>query len=280
MSKMPLIKKASGEMEPFSPEKLKNSLHRAGANPAIITEITRNISAWITEGIPTRKIYSRAFSLLRKKRKSMAARYSLKKAIMEMGPSGFPFEQFVGYLFKCKGFDVEVGQVVNGQCVTHELDVIASDDKNQHLVECKYHNNQGKFSSVQVPLYVRSRVNDVIETRQAQPEYKNLTFHGWVITNTRFTTDAMNYGRCSGLNIMSWDYPQKDSLKALTEKFNAFPITTLTQLTKAHKQQLLKNGIVLCSDLKEKPEALEPLQITKQKQKQIWEELTDLMDGL
>lgn len=276
MSQYPLIRKASGESEPFEPSKLKSSLQRAGAAPENIHEITKDIESWVVKGTTTKQIYGRAFRLLRKKRRSMAARYSLKKAIMELGPSGFPFEQFIGHIFKCKGFSVEVGQVVNGQCVTHEIDVIASDNKTQHLVECKYHNSQGKFSSVQTPLYVKARVNDIVETRQALPEYKNISFFGWVVTNTRFTSDAMNYGQCCGLNLMSWDFPKEGSLKTLTEQFNAFPVTALTQLTKAHKQHLLKKGIVLCSELKANPRRLELLQLTNQKHKKVMEELKDL----
>ncbi len=279
MNQHPLIRKASGELELFNPAKLEASLERSGATPDTIHEITKNIEPWLTEGTTTKQIYGRAFSLLQKKRRSMAARYSLKKAIMELGPSGYPFEQFVGHLFKCKGFDVEIGVVANGQCITHEMDVIASDEWNQHLVECKYHNNQGKFSSVQVPLYVRARVNDIIETRQALPEYSNLRFHGWVVTNTRFTADAMDYGRCSGLNLMSWDYPRQDSLKALTERFNAFPVTALTQLTKAHKQFLLKKGIVLCSELKEQLGSLASLEIPAATQKKIRMEIEDLLES-
>jgi hypothetical protein len=279
MKQTTLIQKASGELQPFSPEKFKGSLFRAGGKQEIIEEISQEITTWISEGTTTKQIYAKAFSLLRKKRRSMAARYSLKKAIMELGPSGYPFERFVGHLFKCKGFEVEIGQVIKGRCITHEVDVVASDNKNQHLVECKYHNSQGKFSSVQVPLYIRSRINDIIETKQALPEFKDFTFHGWVVTNTRFTADAMNYGLCSGLNLMSWDYPKADSLKALTEKFKAFPITTLTQLTKAHKQYLLDKGIVLCRDLKKHPEELEPLRITEKKLNKIMEELSDLCDS-
>ncbi|WP_010663934.1 restriction endonuclease [Marinilabilia salmonicolor] len=279
MNQYPLILKESGESQPFLPSKLKASLYRAGAESTLIDEITNEIESWLTDGTTTKQIYRRAFSLLRKKRRSMAARYSLKKAIMELGPSGYPFEHFIGHIFRFKGFDVEVGQTVNGKCVTHEVDVIASDEENQHLVECKYHNSQGKFSSVQVPLYIRSRVNDIIETRQALPEYKDLRFHGWVVTNTRFTSDAMDYGRCSGLNLMSWDYPEKDSLKELVEKFHAFPVTTLTQLTKAHKQHLLNKGIVLCSELNSHQEELDALQIPAAKQRKIMMELEDLCDG-
>jgi hypothetical protein len=279
MNQYPLIQKESGESQPFLPSKLKASLYRAGAESILIDEITREIESWLTDGTTTKQIYRRAFNLLRKKRRSMAARYSLKKAIMDLGPSGYPFEHFIGHIFRFKGFDVEVGQTVNGKCVTHEVDVIASDNENQHLVECKYHNSQGKFSSVQVPLYIRSRVNDIIETRQALPEYKGLRFHGWVVTNTRFTSDAMDYGRCSGLNLMSWDYPEKDSLKALIEKYHAFPVTTLTQLTKAHKQHLLNKGIVLCSELYSHREELDALQIPAAKQRKIMMELEELCDG-
>ncbi|WP_291855716.1 restriction endonuclease [Marinilabilia sp.] len=276
MSQYPLILKESGESEPFSPSKLEASLQRAGAESSTIKDITREIETWLSDGTTTKKIYGKAFTLLRKKRRSMAARYSLKKAIMDLGPSGFPFEHFVGHIFRYKGYDVKVGQTVNGKCVTHEVDVIASDNGNQHLVECKYHNSQGKFSSVQVPLYIRSRVNDIIETRQALPEYKDLRFHGWVVTNTRFTTDATNYGICSGLNLMSWDYPENDSLKALIEKFHAYPVTALTQLTKAEKQHFLKKGIVLCSELKKRLEEFEALQIPAAKQKKILTEAEDL----
>jgi hypothetical protein len=279
MNQYPLIQKESGESQPFLPSKLKASLYRAGAESILIDEITREIESWLTDGTTTKQIYRRAFNLLRKKRRSMAARYSLKKAIMDLGPSGYPFEHFIGHIFRFKGFDVEVGQTVNGKCVTHEVDVIASDNENQHLVECKYHNSQGKFSSVQVPLYIRSRVNDIIETRQALPEYKGLRFHGWVVTNTRFTSDAMDYGRCSGLNLMSWDYPEKDSLKVLIEKYHAFPVTTLTQLTKAHKQHLLNKGIVLCSELYSHREELDALQIPSAKQRKIMMELEELCDG-
>lgn len=279
MSQNPLVRKASGELQSFSSDKLRNSLQRAGAEPAIIEEITDNILNRITEGTTTKQIYTRAFRLLRTKRRSMAARYSLKRAIMELGPSGYPFEQFVGYLFKCMGFKVEVGQTVEGKCVTHEVDVIASDHKVQYLVECKYHNSQGKVSNVQVPLYIRSRVNDIIEIREKLPQYKGFTFQGWVVTNTRFTTDAMNYGLCSGLNLMSWDFPGKNSLKALTERFNAFPVTTLTQLTKAQKQQLLNNEVVLCKELNQNPEILDSFHLTKQKIRLVKEELSDLCDG-
>lgn len=218
MSNTPLIKKADGELQAFSPNKLANSLRRAGAADYLIEEIVEDIESWLVEGTTTRKIYSRAFVLLRRKKRSLAGRYSLKKAIMELGPTGFPFEHFMGHVFQSQGFKVETGQVLQGKCVTHEVDVVATGEKEQHFVECKYYNSQGKYASVQVPLYIRSRVNDLINVHESKPEYEGFTFHGWIATNTRFTSDAMNYGLCSGLKLISWDYPNGESIKAIVER--------------------------------------------------------------
>ncbi len=63
-----LIKKASGDIEPFSSDKLKYSLLNAGAKSETITKIVTDIEKWIYPGITTRKIYTRAFSLLRKEK--------------------------------------------------------------------------------------------------------------------------------------------------------------------------------------------------------------------
>lgn len=278
MSNTPLIKKADGELQAFSPNKLANSLRRAGAADYLIEEIVEDIESWLVEGTTTRKIYSRAFVLLRRKKRSLAGRYSLKKAIMELGPTGFPFEHFMGHVFQSQGFKVETGQVLQGKCVTHEVDVVATGEKEQHFVECKYYNSQGKYASVQVPLYIRSRVNDLINVHESKPEYEGFTFHGWIATNTRFTSDAMNYGLCSGLKLISWDYPNGESIKAIVERESLFPITTLTQLNKSEKQELLSKGIVLCKELKENPSLLDFLNLKPSKLLSLKEEIIDLSE--
>ncbi len=280
MSNSPLIRKASGEVQPFSTSKLENSLRKAGADNSVIEEIVKDIESWLTDGITTRNIYARAFILLRRKKRSLAARYSLKNAIMELGPTGYPFERFVGQVFKHLGFDVMVGQEVQGQCVTHEVDVIATANGTQRLVECKYYNSQSKFASVQVPLYIRSRVDDIVKKRKSMAEFEHLSFEGWIVTNTRFSSDAISFGNCSGLNLMSWNHPQDNSLKDLIERFRIFPVTTLTQLTKAEKQFLLRKDIVLCNQLLFTPEVLDNLELNPAKRRKVIEEISDLCNYL
>jgi len=268
-----MIRKVSGDMEPFSRTKLMSSLHRSGADNETVHSIIADVESWMFDGITTKKIYDRAFALLRKKQLGIAAKYKLKNAMMELGPTGYPFEFFVGQVFKLQGFHVEVGQVLQGHCVTHEVDVIATKDMNQYFVECKYYQTTGKNANVQVPMYIRSRVDDLIKFRKDLPEYAGYTFHGVVVTNTRFTTDAISFGKCSGLELLSWDYPTGKGLKEFIDEEHIFPITVLTKMLSAEKHQLMDRGIVICSQLLENPEALSHIGLDERRQQKILEEV-------
>lgn len=271
-----LIRKASGDMEPFSSEKLRRSLQRSGAADNVIEPILNDVESWIYDGISSRKIYDRAFALLRKKTLSVASRYKLKNALMEMGPTGHPFEHFAGQVFKALGYNVEVAQILQGHCVTHEVDVIASKEKSQMFIECKYYLTTDKNANVQVPLYIRSRVDDIIKKRSSIPEFAGYTFSGGVVTNTRFTSDAMAYGECSGLKLLSWDYPVGNGLKDIIDREKIFPITVLTKLSNQDKQRLMGQGIVTCLQILETPGTLDSLGIEMINREKILAEIKNL----
>jgi len=167
-----------------------------------------------------------------------------------MGPSGYPFEHFVGELYRRQGYEVEVGIVMEGASVSHEMDVVASKDGELILGECKYSHKQGFSVSIQVPLYVHSRVNDIVDKLQREERYKGFTYIPWIFTNGRFTSDSTRYSRCKGINLMSWDHPMGQALKDLIEKERMFPITILSNLTKNQKSKLMMEGIVTCEQLR------------------------------
>tara|TARA_R110001583_G_scaffold61148_1_gene181054 strand:- start:13950 stop:14804 length:855 start_codon:yes stop_codon:yes gene_type:complete len=271
-----LIKKASGEDEYFDVKKLERSLHNAGAEELTIWKIIEDIQSWIYSGITTKQIYSRAFKILRRDRAHAAMRYKLKEAIIALGPTGYPFEQFIGQLFEHQNYEIEVGVVVDGYSVTHEMDVIATKNQLQNLVECKYHKDQGKHVSVQVPLYVHSRVNDIVRKREKMLEYQNLSFKAWVVTNTRFSDDSIQYGKCNDLQLLAWNYPQNKGLKHLVESMKLYPITILHKLTKKGKLFLIKRGIVTCAQLLKDLTLIEELGLTKNKQNALIEELKSI----
>ncbi|MCW0482976.1 ATP cone domain-containing protein [Gaoshiqia sediminis] len=271
------IRKASGDAEQFDVDKLKRSLQRAGAEPAVIDEIADEVVGSLYDGITTKKIYARAFSLLRRKNRVNAFRYKLKQALFELGPTGYPFEQFVGEIFKCRDYRVEVGQVLEGRCITHEMDVIATNGTEQVLVECKYSKDQGKQVSIQVPLYVHSRIGDIVQKRKDLPEYRGFSFTGGVATNTRFTDDSMAYSRCVGLKLLGWDFPGGNGLKDLMERYRVFPVTVLENLIKKQKTRLLELGVVTCRQLRDKPEVWGELGLSSRKTRQLTEELEQIL---
>lgn len=241
------VTKASGKTETFSTQKLRKSLERAKAPKAQIDDILGKIMPKLYESISTKKIYSEAFRLLRQYSKPSAARYTLKKGIMELGPSGFPFEKFVAKLFEFQGYTTLVGQIVNGKCVTHEIDVIARRNTEIDLVECKYRNIQGISVDVKTPLYIHSRFEDVLANGAFKKKEEVIV--GWLITNAKFTNDAVTYARCIDLKLLSWDYPVNESLKDMIDKFGLYPLTCLTSLTKQEKQWLLAHDLVMAKDV-------------------------------
>lgn len=242
-----IVTKASGDVEPFSVAKLKASLKKANASEGECQEIIKSILSKIHPSISSQKIYSDAFALLRQHSKHHAARYYLKRGVMELGPSGFPFEKLVGELFKHRGFSVEVGKTLQGKCVTHEIDVIAEKENEINLVECKYRNQPGIAVDVKTPLYIFSRFEDVLENESLHFKGKNFT--GWVVTNSKFTSDAISFGGCKGMQLLSWDYPLNNSLQDWINRAGVFPLTCLTALTRTEKEWLLGKGYVLAKDI-------------------------------
>jgi hypothetical protein len=270
------VTKASGEKEPFDENKLRRSLKSAGADQQIIDRIANAISEILYDGISTQEIYKRAFRLLRKHSDRSAGRYKLKEALLELGPTGYPFEKFVGELLKRLGYHTETGLIVEGNCVSHEIDVIAEKDEKHFMIECKFHNRKGHTCNVKVPLYIQSRFQDVERNWSNQPGHEDKQHQGWVVTNTRFTKDALQYGNCIGLKLLSWDYPQNNGLKDLISQVNLHPITCLSTLSKKDKQQLLQQHIIFCQQLCENDKILASIGLDNRKKNQVLKEAQDI----
>lgn len=242
------ITKASGEQCPFSEDKLRNSLLRSGAASEVVDSIIKQIIPQLYNGISTTAIFNLAFRLLKQRRKGPAAKYKLKNALMELGPTGFPFEQFIARVFQKMGFETQTGQILDGKCVQHEVDVVAQRDSERLLAECKFHQQKGTLCDVKIPLYIHARFSD-IEMQLQQEDAKASFFTGWLVTNTKFSKDAIAYGTCAGLRLLGWDFPGKESLRRLIDRYGLHPLTCLTTLTRQEKQLLLEKKIVLCSEL-------------------------------
>ena len=271
------VRKNNNEIVDFDINKLKSALLRTGATDDNIEKIISEIEPQLYDGITTRKIYKIAFSVLHKKSKKLSAHYSLKNALLEFGPTGYPFEVFVGKLIEIQGYNVEVGQIINGKCVTHEVDVVAINNDTKLYVECKFHQTKGHKNDVKIPLYINSRFHDIKNNLSKLPENKDYKFKGMIVTNTRFSGDAIDFGRCAGLQLVSWDYPKGNSLRDWIDKANFHPVTSLSTATKDAKQKMLNNGIVICKDVLKNTNKLISIGINEKLSKKIIKEATEVI---
>lgn len=270
-----IVVKASGKQEPFERSKLESSLERAGAERGTSEEITDHILTEIKDGMSTSQIYKHAFFLLKKKQKPAAYRYSLRKAIMDLGPSGFPFEDFISLILAEKGYHTKTGERVLGGCVEHEVDVVAWNENKLIMAEAKFHNENGLKTDLKVALYVKARMDDLTEVKHDYGGVRNLD-EGWLITNTKFTSTAIHYAGCKGLTLIGWNYPRKGNLQDMIIDSGLHPITCLTTITGSQKKQILSQGLVLAKDLKTKPEILKSLGFVDEKIQTVFNEISSL----
>lgn len=257
-NKVVVVKKISGDLEPFSIPKLSKSLQNSGATGQDIVTIVEAIQPELFDGISSNLIYKKAFGLLKKCNRVSASKYSLKRAIFDLGPTGFPFERLISALLKQQGYKTKIGEILKGECITHEIDVLAEKDGDVFTVECKFHTDPSAVSNVRIPLYINSRFLDVQKVWNNSGKKTHLK-QGWLATNTRFTKDAIDYAKCVDLTLLSWDYPKNNGLKNNVDKYGLYPITTLTSLTKKEKIQLMEKDIILVKELSKNPDSLNHL---------------------
>ena len=261
----------NGEQEPFIESKLDNSLKRVGASKEVREKIIRQIVSELREGMTTQEIYENAFNLLRKEEHDpVAARYSVKRAVLDLGPSGFPFESFVGKIFEAIGYtNVSTGVAMQGKCAPHEVDVVGEHEGKRIAAEVKFHNSLGVKTDLKVALYVKARFDDLSQRGENVDE-------GWLITNTRFTRNAARYGHCVNMQLLGWDYPRGRGLEVLIDEAGVHPITALTTLSHNEKRELLDNQLVLCRQIPSTPEEMSQYGIPHDRFEAIHKEATGL----
>jgi len=269
-----LITKADGETEAFDAEKLLQSLRRAGAEPTAAEQIRAHIEKELYSGITTQEIYRHAFAYLRDERRAVAARYSLKRAVLEFGPSGFPFEAYVAELFRAEGYTAKIDQIVQGVCVEHEVDVILEKNKVTTYIEAKFHNAVGFKTDLKTTLYVKARLDDIAARRKAEKKIGEM--RGLIVTNTKFTSHASRYASCAGVELLSWEEPAGKNLHNRIESTGLYPITALTTLNRREKMALLSQRVVLCQAVPHETRALAAAGVSGHKADRVLEEVGSL----
>jgi hypothetical protein len=272
------VVKADGTFEPFAVGKLKQSLQRSGATEEEIKSIVAEIEAVMHEGMTTQEIYRHAFELLRGSEAVVAARYSLRRALFNLGPTGFPFEDFLSRLFEKEGYTTRTRVILQGRCAEHELDVAAYKSDHSFVAEAKFHAHPGMKSDLQVALYSFARLHDLRDAKICNEDICGIR-ELLIVTNTKFTSAAQKYAACNGVRLLSWDYPKENNLHDRIQKTGLYPITVLQSLSTSQKRVLIARGIIVCEDLLKRPAVLRHVHLSQKRTESVLAEAHSLSHG-
>lgn len=273
------VKKYSGELTDFNPNSLRYSLSRSGANSDEVDRVFKEIEHKLYDGISTRELYELAFEHLKSVKNTFAARYSLKKALRDLGPEGYYFEKWISKIYQEDGYQAVTGQILQGHAVTHEIDVVAVKDSKMLAIECKFRNDIDAKISVTTPMYFMSRVKDLVGLPFTFFNKKLAVTEGWLVTNAYFTSDSIKFGEFHKMNLLSWNYPEENSLKLKVDNNGEYPITCLTSLSDLEKSKLLKAQCILVKDIVRDPKYLQVLQVDNVQKKRILLEASELISS-
>ncbi|MFZ2199378.1 MAG: restriction endonuclease [Microgenomates group bacterium] len=241
-----MVTKIDGTTEQYDEEKIRASASRVGVPEGLQADMLISIRDRLYDGIKTNEIFAMIKEFLRSSESPyLAMKYNLKSALAELGPSGYPFEKYVALLLTEIGYHTQINQTIMGRCVSHEVDVLASKDNITYFIEAKFHKNASQRTDVRITLYIKARYDDLSKTWTVG------NTRPWIVTNTRFSTDAIKYGQCQNIKLTSWGYPKGEGIMDLIEHTGLHPITILEGMSSGDKIRLLTAGVVTCRQLQD-----------------------------
>lgn len=270
------IIKRSGIIVNFNKDKLKKSLIKSGATSELTDNVLQQIENLLYEGITTKQIYRLAFNLLKKSGNGHAARYNLRAALQLLGPDGFFFEKLIARLYAAEAYQSKTNLVLQGKCVNHEVDIMLKKESVITMIECKFHNSREVRSDVKVPMYILSRFNDLRNRTHSIFSTSDTIDSCLICTNSRFTTDAVTFSNCCGLELLSWDYPKKGNIKDKIDQGALYPLTCLTTISIAEKENLMMLDLILVKELINNSDSLSKIGLNENRIKNVLKEASQL----
>lgn len=271
------IIKSGGLVQSFDPKKLCSSIKRAGAPASVANSICEMVSEKVKPGVTSSNIFRDSLRHLVKEDLDIAVRYSLKRGINTLGPTGFLFEQYVEAVLRAHGYKTRRNIMMKGKGVIHEIDVVAEKGSQTFLVEAKYRNEEGIRTHIDEMMYAESRVRDI--NNLPQNKQKNKQYLPWLITNTKFTDTVIKYAKAYNLDVTGWTYPKGKSLEDMIIEKKIYPVTVIPSMTKDALEEIAKRGMILAQDLL--PYSAEDLalefNINPYKAKAIFKEVQELV---
>lgn len=244
---MAYVTKWDGRREPFERRKLLRTLRRLRASEAVAEEIVAQIEGRLYEGIATKEILDMAFGLLEERKPSVALMRDLKTALGRMKPQP-DFEEYVRILLRAKGYSVAPNRVIQGFCVTHEIDGIAEKNGETTYLEVKNHSAPHIRTPFGVTLAAKAKWDDI--QRGNEKGVNETSFDRvLIVCNTRLTQHAKRYAKCMGIDHIGWNTPKGEGLDAIITDTNLYPVTILKTLNAEEHGRLSEAGIITLDQL-------------------------------
>ncbi len=250
--------KSNGQSQPFNRERIRRTVLRSGASEEITNRIASEVEKEVHDGMRTGEIYDMVISLLEREAPAASRRYDLRNAILRLGPAGFDFEKYIAELLAAYGYKTELPPILEGVCVTHEVDVLAAKDGRTAMIEAKLRQELGIFITIKDTMSTWARFLDLVDSSKIgkAPHLDEC----WLVTNSRFSTDSIKFGHCKNMVMLSWDHPRERPLPRWIDEIGLYPVTILKSIDSSKLKTFSNANIMLLRDLvKLPPEELEKL---------------------
>jgi hypothetical protein len=243
------VTKADGSKQPFDREKIVQTCQRMGANFEVASQIATKIETSIHEGISTKAILQKIFDLMREQNSAVKHVFDLREGLSLM-VSKPEFEVFVRVLLLHGGFQVKPNAVLRGLCGEHEVDAIATKNGEVYIVEAKHHSTYHALTGLDESRIARAILEDLTDGyAKGITDFK--VDRAIIVTNTRYSEHALQYGSCRGILQIGWDSPEGLGIREIVGKYRLYPLSCLRGVSTETRLRLVESGIVLIKQLLE-----------------------------
>jgi hypothetical protein len=243
------VVKWDGRSEPFNREKVAKTVIRFGATSESAERIVQQVEEKVYNGISTKEILDIISESLKQHEPAVISRKDLKTALGEMKPMP-DFEEYVRLLLSAEGYDVTPNRVIQGFCVTHEIDGIARRNGKAIYLEVKNHSNLQRYTPFEVTLVAKAKWDDI--QKGFEHGLNNTSFDRvLIVCNTRLTKHAKRYSECVGIEHMGWNTPPGKGIDAMITEKTLYPVTILKSLTPEEHDLFSDAGIITLKQLVE-----------------------------
>ncbi|MFW9830973.1 MAG: ATP cone domain-containing protein [Candidatus Thorarchaeota archaeon] len=244
---MVMVVKWDGRTEEFQAEKIVRTLTRMGAPQAVAEDIAEEIEETIEEGMTTKEVYNLALEALESHKEIIEFRRDLKDGLARIG-TGLDFEAYVRLLLTEYGYKVSSNLVLQGACISHEIDAIAERGNETVYVEVKHHSVLERYTPFEVTLAAKAKWDDL--KAGCEQGLNDCTFDRvMIVTNTRLTLHAQRYAECVGIDHFGWNIPRGRGIDWFIETKKLYPVTILRTITEEERDQLYAQRILTLKQL-------------------------------